>query len=559
MPVLSVALAGVLLIVLPLLATAWISITVGIPGQGEYSLNNYMRVLTDSFGYRAILNTLMFALACTAMALILAVSLAWAVARTDLPFRHGITMMLGMILVIPGFLQAMGWVFLLSPNIGILNQLLMGLFGLEEAPFNIYTLAGMTFVEGLGLVPPAYFMVLPAFVGMDASLEEAAYLSGASKLRTFYRVDLSLAAPALVAAAIYIFVLAFAVFEVPVVLGLPERIFVFSTMLYLFVHFQESGLPEYGLAAAYGSVVMIASLLMAAYYTRLIKEGRKYATITGKGRRGTVLKLGKWRALVTTLISMYFLLALGLPLLVLLYYSLIPYFQLPSLEILSSLTLQNYINVYTRQGLRPFMNTAILVILVPMAVIFIAMAVSWIVVRSRLRVRLVLDDLAFLPIAVPRIVLAVSMLYLALWFRSFLPIYGTIFLIAGAHIIAFLSFATRTLNAAIIQIHTDLEDAGRTSGASLVRVLRRITAPLLKPALLACWFWILLLSFREVTMAVMLSSADSVVLPVQIWNLWNRALYHEAAAAAVMLAGIALVLMFMTRRLFQRLSTPGGF
>ena len=155
--------------------------------------------------------------------------------------------------------------------------------------------------------------------------------------------------------------------------------------------------------------------------------------------------------------------------------------------------------------------------------------------------------------------LAVSLLYLALLARHFLPIYGTIFLIALVHIIAFMSFATRALNGAILQIHTDLEDAGRTSGASIVRVLRRVTAPLLRPALFAAWFWVMLLSFREVTMAVMLSSVDSVVLPVQIWNLWNRALHHEAAAAAVILALIALILMLSMRRLIQRLSTPGSF
>ncbi|OGP22889.1 MAG: hypothetical protein A2038_02075 [Deltaproteobacteria bacterium GWA2_57_13] len=558
-PVLSIALAGVVLILIPLLAAGWISFTLGIPGQGEYSLANYKRVLLDPFGHRVILNTLLFALGSTALALATGAPLAWLVARTDLPFRHAISLLLGMILIIPGFLQAMGWAFLLSPNIGIVNRFLMQAFGLEEAPLNIYTLGGMTFSEGLSLVPPAFFILLPVFMGIDASLEEAAYISGASKARTFFRINLPLALPSLVAAGIYLFVLAFAVFEVPVVLGLPDRIFVFSTMLYIFVYFQEGAVPEYGLAAAYGSVVMIASLLMAAYYSSLIKQGRKYATITGKGLRARILQLGKWRPLACALVSLYFALALGMPLLVLLYYSLIPYFQLPSVELLSSLTLQNYINVYTRQGARPLINTAILISVVPVLVVVIATAISWIVVRSRLRGRFVIDDIAFLPLAVPRIVLAVSLLYLALLARHFLPIYGTIFLIALVHIIAFMSFATRALNGAILQIHTDLEDAGRTSGASIVRVLRRVTAPLLRPALFAAWFWVMLLSFREVTMAVMLSSVDSVVLPVQIWNLWNRALHHEAAAAAVILALIALILMLSMRRLIQRLSTPGSF
>lgn len=559
LPILGATLVGIALVLLPLVATGWISFTVGVPGLGHYTLENYEQVLSDPFGYRVLLNTVLFALGSTLMALIVGAPLAWSVARTDLPFRHMISLLLGMILVIPGFLQGMGWALMLSPNIGIVNRFLMDAFGSEGAPFNIYSLGGMTFAQGLGLVPPAFFMLLPVFLGMDSSFEEAAYLSGAGKFRTFLRVNLPLAAPALVAAAIYVFVLAFALFEVPAVLGFPKRIFVFSTMLYFYVYLQEGGLPQYGLAASYGSVVMIFSFCMAAYYSTVVRHTRKYATITGKGRRARLLTLGKWRSVALASVSVYFILALVLPLLVLFYFSLLPFFKLPSWEAVSSFTLQNYVNVYSRQGLRPFINTGILVTLVPLIVVLLATPISWTVVRSRLRSRFVIDNIAFLPLAVPRIVLAISMLYLALLGRAYIPVYGTIFLIVLAHIIAFMSFATRTLNSSIIQIHTDLEDAGRVSGASLVRVLRRVTTPLLRPALFSAWFWIMLLAFREVTIAVMLSSAESLVLPAQIWILWNRALLHDAAAAAVMLAGIALILMLAARRFIQRLSTPGGF
>ena len=558
-PVLSMALVGVLLILVPLLATGWISFTVGVPGQGLYTLSNYGQVLFDPFGHRVILNTFIFALGSSAIALAVGAPLAWSVARTDLPFRHTIGVLIGMILVIPGFMQGMGWALMLSPNIGMVNRLLMEVMGFEKAPFNIYSLGGMTFAQGLNIVPPAFFMLLPIMMGMDASFEEAAYLSGAGKMRTFFRINVPLALPAVVAAGIYVFVLAFALFEVPAVLGFPDRIFVFSTMLYFLVYLQEGGLPEYGLAAAYGSVVIVASVLMAAYYSSLLKRGRRYATITGKGRRAKILNLGKWRPLAITLVLLYFSLALVLPLVVLVYYSLLPYFQFPSLEVLSALTLKNYVAVYNDQGIRPLINTGILITIVPIAVVLIAIPISWIVVRSRLRGRFFMDNIAFLPIAVPRVVLAVALLYVALMARQFLPLYGTIFLIAVAHFIAFMSFSTRTLNAALIQIHTDLEDAGRVSGASIFRVLRKITVPLLKPALFATWFWIMLLSFREVTVAVMLSSTESRVLPVQIWILWNGGLVHDAAAAAVIFALIALAVMLLFRRMVRRLSTPGGF
>ena len=559
LPIYGTAFAGAVLIIVPLLATVWIGFIVGVPGAGQHTSANYEQVLFDPFGYQVLLNTLLFAFASAVIAMSIAAPLAWAVARTDLPYRNAISIMLGMVLVIPGFLQAMGWALLLSPNTGIINRYLMQALELSEAPFNMYSLTGMTFAQGLTLVPPAFFILLPVFMGMDGSFEEAAYLSGASKLRTFFRINLPLAAPAVVAAAIYVFILGFALFDVPAILGFPNRIFVFSTMLYFFVHVQMGSLPEYGLAAAYGSVIMILSLLMAWYYSSLLRKGRKYATITGKGRRAKIIALGKWRPLAVSLVGLYFFLALVLPFIVLFYYSLLPFIQLPSWNVFSSFTVANYVNVFRVHGIRGFINTGILILIVPLAVVLISVPMSWTVVRSRLRGRFVIDNIAFLPLAVPRIVLSVSLLYLALLSRNYVPIYGTILLIAVAHVISFMSFATRTLNGALIQIHTDLEDAGRLSGASLVRVIRKITAPLLRPAIFSSWFWVMLLSFREVAMAVMLSSADSMVLPAQIWIIWNRALPNQAAAAAVLFAGLALLLMLTTRRLVQRLSTPGGF
>jgi iron(III) transport system permease protein len=554
-----IAFVGAAFILVPLLATVWIGFISGVPGAGQHTPANYEQVLADPFGYQVLFNTVRFAFFSAALAMLIAAPLAWAVARTDLPFRNTISILLGMVLVIPGFFQAMGWALLLSPNIGILNRYLVLALDLAEPPFNIYSLTGMTFAQGLSLVPPAFFILIPVFLGMDGSFEEAAYLSGAGKFKTFVRINLPLAAPAVIAAAIYVFILGFALFDVAAILGFPNRIFVFSTMLYFYVHGQAGSLPEYGLASAYGSIIMILSLLMAWYYSSLLRKGRKYATITGKGRRTKIISLSKWRPLAVVLVCAYFFLALFLPLIVLAYYSLLPFFLLPSWNALSMFTLSNYINVFRVHGIQGLVNTGVLISIVPLVVVLVSLPISWTVVRTRLRMRFALDNIAFLPLAVPRVVLSISLLYLALVSRNYIPIYGTIFLIAVAHVISFMSFATRTLNGALLQIHTDLEDAGRLSGASLVRVIRKITVPLLRPALLSSWFWVMLLSFREVTMAIMLSSADSMVLPAQIWIIWNRALPHQAAAAAILFATLALVLMLAMRRMVQRLSAPGGF
>jgi iron(III) transport system permease protein len=556
-PVLGVALIGTVIVLVPLVATGWISLLVGAPGLGTYTLQNYETVLTDPFGLRVLGNTLVLAVGSTLLALAIGAPLAWAVARTDLPMKHLISLMMGMVLVVPGFIQGMGWAVMLSPNIGMINRFFTQTLGFERPPFNIYSLGGMTFVQGLELVPPAFFILLPVLMAMDASFEEAAYLSGASKARTFFRVNMPLALPAIVASSIYVLVLASTLFEVPAILGFPNRVFVFSTMIYLFIS-SQSDLPAYGLAAAYGSVIVVFSILMTTQYARVLKRSRQFATITGKGRRARILSLGRWRGLAVGLMLLYLGLAIGLPLVTLLYFSLLPFFQMPSLQAVQSFTLKNYFDLMDRTGPTPFINTGLLVMIVPIAVVLLAIPVSWIVVRSRVPGRFVMDNVAFLPVAVPRIVIGVAILYLGLLGRQLVPIYGTIFIIAAAHIVIFMSFATRTLNGAMTQIHTDLEEAGRVSGASLTRVLSRVTVPLLKPALFFAWFWVLLLSFREVTVAVILSSTDSVVLPSLIWIRWNGARPHEAAAAAVVLVLIALALLLLLRRRMEQLSAANA-
>ena len=557
LPVLGLALFASFLVLIPLLATIWLSFVSGSPGDRHYTLENYATVLSDPFGYRVLVNTVILAVGSTLIAIAIGAPLTWAVARTDLPLKHFITLMMGVILIVPGFIQGIGWAVMLSPTIGLINLLWTQVLGFSAPLFNIYTLGGMTVVQGLDLVPPAFFMLLPAFMGMDASFEEAAYLSGASKTRTFIRINLPLALPAIMASSIYVLVLASTLFEVPVVLGFPERIFVFSTLIYLLIT-PHVGLPLYGLAGAYGSLIMLVSLLMTTGYARVMQKGRKYATITGKGRRAKILSLGKWRLPAAVGALLYLGLALGLPLLTLIYFSLLPFFQVPSLQAMKAMTLKNYLVLVDQSGVDPFINTGLLIALVPLAVVFLAIPISWVVVRSRIRGRFVIDNIAFLPFAVPRIVIAVAILYLGLLTRQLIPIYGTILIIALAHIVMFMSFATRALNGSMIQIQPDLEEAGRTSGASLARVIRRVTVPLLKPAVFFAWFWVLLLSFREVTVAVMLSSSDNIVLPVLIFARWQAGRSHEAAAAAVVFVLLACVLLLALRRRIQQVSPTAG-
>lgn len=555
-PVLSLAVAASLYVLAPLLATFWIGFLEGLPGFSRYTLANYLEVLTDSFGHRALWNTLIFALPTTVCAMGLAVPVAWAVARTDLPLKQATILLMGLVLVVPGFIQGMGWSVLASPKIGIINRLIMGAIGITDAPFNIYTLQGMVLVQTLNLVPPAFFILVPVFSAMDSTLEEAGYLSGASKLRVFFRINLPLALPATAAASIYVLVLAFSLFEIPAVLGFPRRIFVFSTMVYMITN-TASGIPAYGLASAYGSILMILSVFLTRQYSSILRQSHRYVTVGGKGHRVGVVRLGRWRGAMVAVVTAYFLLSLGLPLSMLVWLSLIPFLQVPSFQSLSQVSIANYVNLLDLIGLEPFINTGIIISLVPLCVVFLAVAISWVVVRSRVPGRFLIDGAVFLPTAVPRVVLGISVLYLGLVVRPFVPLYGTVFLIAAAYIVMYLSFATRAMNGAMAQIHRELEEAGRISGATPLRVILKVTGPLLKPALYFSWLWVMLLAFREVVVALMLNSPTNMVLPVLIWNRWNQGQLPEAAAMAVVLTLVATLLLLVGRKGLQRMAVPG--
>jgi iron(III) transport system permease protein len=420
---------------------------------------------------------------------------------------------------------------------------------LDQPLFNIYTIPWMGFIQGISFVPLAFFMLSAAYQAMDPALEEAAYIGGVGKFKTLLRINVPITLPAITAVVIYVTVLAITVFETPALLGLPSRIFVLSSRIYFAVNPQAS-LPNYGLASAYGAILLVAAFLFSYLYFRVLRQGRKYAVITGRGYRPKLLELGKWKAVAVAFMLFYFALALFLPFVALVWTSLLPYFQVPSREALSQITLDSYINIAKYAPLRPFINTAILVVFVPTLAALLSILVSWVVVRTQFRFRGFLDTLAFLPHATPHILLAVALAYLALVYPSVLPIYNTIWIIILAQVIAYIAYGTRTMNGAMIQVHRELEEVGKVSGASALTILRKIVVPLVGPAVLNAWLWIMLLSYREVTMALTLQGPGNMVVATLVWQTWINGWVPQVGALGVIIILFMAVLVTAFRILF---------
>ncbi|OGO70406.1 MAG: hypothetical protein A3H36_01600 [Chloroflexi bacterium RIFCSPLOWO2_02_FULL_71_16] len=514
------------------------------------TLANYIETYSSPRTYTLLLNSVLYSLGSSLLALTLGTGLAWIVERTNTPGRRAFFALSLVPLIVPGVVSTIAWIFLLSGQIGVINRAAMAVFGLESAPFSIFTLGGMIWAEGLHLSPLVFLVMSAAFKSMDPSLEESALMSGAGTARTLRTVTLPILLPAFASASLIMFVRGLESFEVPRLIGVPGRVPVFTSAIYSELHDYP---PDFGGAGALAIGLLLISVVGVWAYQRLTRRAERYATVTGKAFRPRVLDLGRWRYAAAGGLVAYFLVIIGLPFGILLFASVIP-FYIPSLEILSRFTLDNYRFVFDHPSIQlAVRNSFLLGATAATVTMGLTAIIAWITTKTRLPGRAGLDFIAFVPIAIPGLVLGVSMIlqYLSPAFRV-LPIYGTLWILVVAYTTKYLPYGMRTNSAAMLQIHKELEEAGAMSGASWWLMFRRITLPLLRPALVAGWIYIFIVSVRELSASVLLVTSESTVLAVVIFDLFESGKSNAVAALSVMLILTLLVIVAAVQRLTGR-------
>jgi iron(III) transport system permease protein len=524
-----------------------------------WTLQNYVAAFSMPLYYQALGTTLWLATVGTALTLVIAVLFAWLIERTDMPLRNLAWTLILIPMAIPGVLFALGWALLLAPNTGALNVILrhgLKLIGIEltTGPLNIYSVTGLIFLDGLRGVTTVFLMVVGAFRMMDPSLEEAAMVSKAGPAAAFFKVTLPALSPAILAAGIYSFISSMESFEAPLAVGLRANIFVLSTLIYFTTRLQAPF--EYGLGAVFGVSYMVLMVFLLIGYRRIVRHSERYSTITGKGFRPRVISLGKWRYGALGLFIAYFLLAVVVPFAVLLWTSVLPSYRVPSFEAFSFLTLKNYVEILnTPRVLLVLWNTFVMMIIAATVTMLLALIVSWIIVRSQVKGKGFLDGLVFIPHAIPGIVvaLALMMAYLSAPLR-YTGIYGTVWILVMGLIVSYISFGTRLMNSAIMQIHKELEQAAYVCGASSFKTLFAITLPLLFPAFVAGWVWVAVHSLRAFSIPLMLSSRKNEVFAVMLWEYWDSGAASLAAALGVLLILTLIPLTLIMRRFIVRVS-----
>jgi iron(III) transport system permease protein len=553
-------LAGVVTIVLvciPLLMLLWSSFTVsktGLPfGPGShFSMSNYRRVFTDGDLVRPLLNTIGFVVGSLAVGLLISIGIAVLLERTSLPFRNLIFALVVAPVAMPQVVAGIAWGLLLDPRVGLINQIARWIPGVDgPGPFNAGSLASITVVEGFMLVPFSLLLVAPVVRSTSGALEEAAAVTGAGAWARATKIVGPLMAPGLLAVLVYQFVTAAQAFDIPAVLGLEKGVQVFSTAIYSALN-PAVGVPDYGLANGMSVLLLVFALVPMYWYYRMVGRSERYAVITGKSyrRRDIALKgVAKWAAVCV--LAGYVVFVVLLPLFILLWMSVQPYYATPSFSALGRVQFDAYHRVFTVPAfLSTVRNTLILGALSATVVCVIATMNSWLLLRKRGLFGKITDVFGFVTHGIPGVVLGVSLLFVSLTADSHfhLGLFGSMQLLVIGMVIVCLGLTTRITTAGMGQIHRNLEDAAEMCGAGLLARLRSITVPLMSPAIANAWVLTFAYALSNLTLTVVLASSKNRVVAVELYTRWNFGDVQTAAALGLLLTVVSVGATIAARR-----------
>lgn len=516
-----------------------------------WTLHNYVSTFTAPGFGTLVFNSFVYAAATSIFATAAGFGLAWLVVRTNTPAKGFARIAALVPLILPGILNTVAWSLLLSPQRGQANLVLRAMH-LPE--FNVYTLAGMIFVQSMHVIPVAYLMGTASFTSMDSSLEEAALASGSSPARTFRTITLRIARPAILSAALLMFVQTISTFEVPQLIGVPARHYVFVSRIYSALQSFPADYGTVGVLGIFVLVVACAGLILSQRVGR-----NSVQTITGKGFRARPQDLGGWRWVTFAAFVAFFVIAVALPLLMLLWASFLPTYESPSMAALQHLSLTNYSQIMHRPGLvAAVRNSLITAVSAGVIVTALSAIVAYLTVKTKIRGRGLLDGLATVPIAVPSVVMGVGILY---WYLAApLPVhlYGTLTILVIAFVTITLPYAMRYLVPGMSQIKDELEEAATASGASWPQAFRRVFIPLLIPSLLSAFVYTMIVAFREISAAIFLYTSDTEVVSVQIYDLYSSGNYPVVAALGVLVVVFLSLLAFVVRLISRRFGIKNG-
>lgn len=512
------------------------------------SLKNYIDLFTSQTTFIVFRNTFIVAFWGAIGATAIGVLIAWLLARTDIPFKKFWRTALIIPYLIPPFIGAIAWVYLLGP-VGYVNKIWMALTNTFDPLWVIYGRGGIIFVMILYSYPIAYMVTLGPLSQMNPALEEAGQISGAGVLRTLRDITLPLMLPSIGGSALLIFMSMMANFGIPAVIGFPKRYYVMTTQIFLTIlNFDRANNLQ--IAAAL-SMLLVFLAIITMQIQRWLQRGKSFKIISGKSSQPQLIQLKNKKYLAVAFLGLLVLLTVVLPVLSILATSLLRALGLPFT--LENLSFVNYQRIFTElpKAQRAVKNSLLLATGSATAIVFIALIISYLVVKLKVKWGMFLEALVILPYAVPGIVVALAMI---LAFVKPLPLvnislYNTIWIIAIAYIARFLTFGVRSISAAFEQVHESLEDAARISGADFVSSFKDIVMPLIKSNIFAGWFLAFSPALTELTLSMLLFSVGNETLGTVVFGLHQEGKVGMTAALSLIVMIFVVMLNIITNRI----------
>jgi iron(III) transport system permease protein len=494
---------------------------------GQFTLRFYRGLFAERLFLSSFRNTLAYALGSSAIAILVGAAQAIIVERTNTPGRQLAFFAAIISLGVPHVLNVVAWLLLLG-RAGPVNDAIALLIGPQHA-FNVYSIWGMSLIEGIGFGPLAFLLISAVLRGMDASFEEAAIMAGANTMRAFWAITLRMSTPAFCALALLFFTRAFESFEVPALVGLAGNVNMLTTTIFQAMH--RTGAPSYGEAGAYSVCLVAIVALLLLWQSRLARQAHRYQTITGRGFRPRIFDLGCWRYATAAILIVLFLIITVVPVAILAFTSLQPFYDGVSIDALRRLSLDNYrVLVGPGQFRDSISNTLVLGIATATVVVPFTALCAWLVVRRAPGAAL-LDYLATLPLVFPALILSVA--FLDVFVNLPVPLYGTLLSIIIASAVRYMPYGMRYAYTGALQIHPDLEGAATIAGASWFALFRRVVMPLLAAPLIVSWLIVFLLSVQVVALPLLLVGPGSEVMAVTLFELWQNGQVTELASMGV--------------------------
>lgn len=512
---------------------------------GAWTLANYVAAYGRERYVAALLNSLRLGVVVAAISVALAVPLAWAVSRTDMPGKGLVWASVLGAFILPPYLGAIGWILLAGPNAGFINQLWRWVTGASAPLVNVYTFTGLALVIALQSYPLIFIFVKSALDLVSSEMEDAANILGAGTWRATLKVTLPLVWPSILGGAIVVFLEAVALFGPPAIIGIPARINVAATQLWQFFEFPV----RVEVAAAYSMPLLLITLALIGVQ-RMLLSRKGFVSQTGKGGARRPIALGVWRWVLFAGCAMVGVVSVAMPLLVLLEASFARAWGRGLSP--ANLTLSNYrfLLFEHETALSNIWNTLWFSATAATFAVLIALLVAYIVRRNLVRFSGVLSFLAMAPFVIPGLVMAIG--FYASYAAPPLALYGTAWIIILAFTSRFLPIAFTNAAAAVDTLHPEMEEAARILGCGRLATIARITAPLLRKSLLGGWLIVFIVATRELSAAIFLVGPRTRTMAVLLYDLSEAGNFEVLAALGGILLAITFVLVAVGMKLLGR-------